>query len=99
MGLVRYDEAVREKAKERGLVAYTAADPVLTSRFLGAEYTRELSKRKYGPTRAFGRASGKVKDGKKSVCLSFNEGGCTFRDCKCSYECLIYGDLAHTKRD
>ena len=61
VGLVRYDEAVREKAKERGLVAYTAADAILTSRFLGAEYTRELSKRKYGQNRAGGRASTKVK--------------------------------------
>lgn len=96
-GIIKYDEAVREIAKDKGGKAYSAGDMGLAMRFLSTEYSRPKPpnptfsqnrpgyQRKPFPTVSFPNRDGRDKG--KAVCWLFNGNGCPFDNCKFLHVC------------
>lgn len=95
-GICKYDEGVREKAKNEGMIAYTGGDMDLAMRFLSTEYTHPKSGSNIpsyqGSKPGFGRKNQvpiQGKDGKsaRNICWAFNSAGCQFDACKYAHVC------------
>ena len=99
----RYDEAVRSKARKVGLSAYSGGDLELSTRFLGADATREVRKQKLSAVSKFrGGRQGWPRDkdaGQMRVCLAYNEGCCTFQNCRYSHVCLLCKEVGHVQSE
>lgn len=105
-GICKYDEAVREKAKSEGMIAYTGGDMDLAMRFLSTEYTRpktttnipSYQNSKTGFARK-GQVPIQTKDGKitKNICWAFNSAGCQFDMCKYAHVCSRCASPSHSQ--
>lgn len=105
--IVKYDEAVRDKARAEGSLAYTGGDMSLAMRFLSTEFTKPKPGafgNNFGPrnlkkqpvSQSLANVNGRPS---RLVCWQFNSGGCMFESCKyphiCS-RCFMVGHSQHT---
>lgn len=110
-GIVKYDEAVRERAKIEGDSSYTGGDMDLAMRFLSSEYARPKSNAgnvnfQNGQRQGQQKKSniGQVRDPRsgKIFCWLYNGVGCTFENCRYAHicgKCLAPGHSQHSCRN
>ena len=86
---VQYDESVRTRAGQVGPTAFASIDQVL--RFFSCDNLKVKR-----PTGGSGKAGQPRKD---KICLRFNDGGCSNKNCQYSHKCLACEDTGHSKKD
>lgn len=109
-GILKYDEGVRERAKDIGVEAYCSGDMSLALRFLSTEYARPRggsnqnvthSQRQY--RRPVQNYASQQRDNKPRVyCFNYNGVGCYLDTCRyphvCS-RCYVQGHSQHNCRN
>lgn len=103
-GIVKYDEGVREQAKDVGLAAYSDGNMGLALRFLSREYARPRSGQSQGSGRGGIRkppyqsnyGGREIKGfGTNRTCWLYNSSGCFFYSCKFAHVCSKCGGTGH----
>lgn len=109
-GIIKYDEAVREKARDIGPAAYSCGDMGLALRFLSTEYARSRSGQGQSNTnqRSTSRRPGSVqnpinRDGgnrqAKVVCWAYNGSGCPYDHCRYPHACSRCQTPGHSQHN
>lgn len=108
-GIIKYDEAVREKAREIGPLAYSSGDMSLALRFLSTEYARpHSSHNQNNVNRSGNRRSGagnpppqrdrENRQG-KVVCWLYNGAGCYYEGCRYPHACSRCQTPGHSQHN
>lgn len=97
-GIIKYDEAVCEKARDVGPVAYSYGDMSLALRFLSTEYARPRTNQNQGGSNqrqnvrrsnSGQNQTNRDRDNRQSkvVCWQYNGAGCYFEGCRYPHSC------------
>lgn len=100
-GIVKYDEAVRDRAKIEGDSSYSGGDMSLAMRFLSQEYARpkaNMGGNSFQPNaragnfqnngqKKFGNAPSRDPRNGKVFCWLYNGVGCSYENCRYSHIC------------
>lgn len=109
-GIIKYDEAVREKARDIGPAAYSCGDMGLALRFLSTEYARSRPSQVQNNSnqRSNSRRPGSVqnqinRDGgnrqAKVVCWAYNGSGCPYDHCRYPHACSRCQTPGHSQHN
>ena len=88
---VLYDESVRARAGRVGPSAFSSIDQEDVLRFLSCDNLKAR--------RPAGGASKSGQQKRDKVCLRFNDGGCSNKNCQYSHKCLACEEFGHSKKD